>query len=490
MTEPMRLSEMTGIRSHGEDGQRRESIWPLNAVLLLLGAAILGVAFTFLDPNETRPQYNPWTYAIATPIALMVLSVLLSTVVSQMVEKSMQVAFMLSVLIHLLLIVCALNVVIFSRMLPNMLDSLAQQRIQLKRETLHAKQYHRVSNTAQSGQRPDYLRPVETLHQPTEVEPVEAPLLALSRNVRDNLVSPSPKVELSHTPHLLERHQPAATTPSSSEQAASLSRSESSAPRVRAANPSEPLLQLDPAPEPTPLAPSAVGLSRSADSHAPSLTLPSALLAERSPPGTHSLANPSLVTPRDLQQQLPQPSKQPNASDNAMHIPRNTAGGTLGAASPSSLPVRGVEDMGSATAVPSQEPVIGSASAPTRRSSASRPQASQLPILGTPQSPNLSPTHSLSGGLSGRSPTDLLRSADDGSAAAADVAGLTGSQRFRAIFNPIRRTASTDISTRHRAATQLGRRRGSLSGRRHVISDTCSIGSSCFSGCTVATWSG
>lgn len=223
MPQPSRITELVGIEAERED---RTSFWLLNMVLLLLGAAILAVDFYFLDSQDPRVLYNPWTYAVATPIGLLGLSMLLSTVVSRLVEKSMQLAFLLSVLIHLILLVCAVNVVIFSRMWPDMLDSLAQQQEQLRRESLQAKQYHRLSLTTQKGQRPDYLKHVPTEHQPTHLEVSESPSLAMSRSARDNLVSPSPKIELTHNPALLEREKPATTLPTSSEQIASLSRSD------------------------------------------------------------------------------------------------------------------------------------------------------------------------------------------------------------------------------------------------------------------------
>ncbi len=223
MSEHARLSELVGIRA---DAEESEAIWPLNVVLCILGATILGVAFSFLDTAEPRLLYNPWTYAIATPIALLGLSALLSVVVSRLVEKSMQMAFLLSVLIHLGLIVCAMNVVVFSRMWPDVLDSLAQQREQLKRESLQAKQYHRISSASQTGRRPDYLKPAQTEHQPTEIERVDAPALTLARSQRANLVSPSPKMEITHSPHLMERDKPASTLPNTSPQPASLSRSD------------------------------------------------------------------------------------------------------------------------------------------------------------------------------------------------------------------------------------------------------------------------
>jgi hypothetical protein len=258
MTDPSRLSDILGLESKPPE---TESVWPLNFVLLVLGTAILVVAFTFLDPSHPRPLYNPWTYAIATPLALMGLSALLSSVVSRVVEKSMQLAFLLSVLVHLMLMVGAMNVVIYSRMWPDVLDSLEQQRQQLKRQTLHAKQYHRVSITKQAGSRPDYLKPVATEHQPTELEQIANPTLALASSPRANLISPSPKVELTHSASLRRRDQPAVTAPAQNSPAASLSRSELETLRNAM---SQPEFDYQPAEatEPTPLQPTASALAR------------------------------------------------------------------------------------------------------------------------------------------------------------------------------------------------------------------------------------
>lgn len=422
MSDRMRYSEMAGIDTGHEDMQ---PIWPLNVVLFLLGLSVLGVAFAFLDVDDRRPLYNPWSYAIATPIVFLLLSLLLSTVVSRVVEKSMQMAFLLSVLIHLVLMVAAVNVVIFTRMWPDVLDSLAAQREVLKRDRLQAKQYHRLSNTTQSGSRPDYLKPVETEHQPTEVEAVNTPRLALARTERANLVSPSPKIELSHTPHLLERDQPATSTPSSSEQSAKLSRSDSTTPRV---DPSTPLVpSSDPIEfemaEPAPLSPSAAALSRSGHERT------SELSRVPTPPDVPSVALLERSVPREQRRELPSQLPTPNLNDLVMSLPRSTAGGALGAEAPSSLPILGMEAAGVSDPLPNQEVVLGSQAIQQRRSSAHNSRSSQLPFLGAPQSRQADELHSFSSGLSGRSPSQLTQPPEDGAAAVRDVAGLYGAQR-------------------------------------------------------------
>ena len=226
--------------------------WPLNVALIVLGSAILAIAFRFLDAHDPRIIYNPWTYAVATPVLLLVLSAALSQLVSRVIEKSMQLAFLLSVLAHLVLLVSAMNIVVFSRIWPDLLDSFAQQREQLKRE-LQANQYHRIAEVTQTGSRPDYLRYVPTQHQPTELEQAESAALQLARDERANLVSPAPEIERTANPHIAELERAYPAVQSTQSQAASLSRSRlesglrNDRPEVSEPYPVDPLpLQLSP----------------------------------------------------------------------------------------------------------------------------------------------------------------------------------------------------------------------------------------------------
>ncbi len=200
------------------------AFWPLNLVLIILGACVLVVSFRYLDMRDERILYNPWTYGIVTPIALLALGVLLRTLVSRIIQKSMQMAFLLSLLVHLFLLVGAMNVAL-SRLWPDFLDKLAKERHALKRESLQAPQYHRVTSTKQKGARPDHLRHLPTQHEATEVESQKL-AMNLAESALNNLVSPLPKVERSANPHVIEQNRPSPAMPSASESAASLSRSE------------------------------------------------------------------------------------------------------------------------------------------------------------------------------------------------------------------------------------------------------------------------
>ncbi len=515
MSEQPRISEVSGIRTAAAEA---EAVWPLNVVLGILGAAILGVAFSFLDTQDTRLLYNPWTYAIATPLALLGLSTLLSMLVSRLIEKSMQMAFLLSVLVHLVLLVCAMNVVVFSRMWPDVLDSLAQHREQLKRETLQAKQYHRISSTSQTGRRPDYLKPVPTEHQPTEIENVQAPALVLAQAHRANLISPSPQVEITHTLHLMERDKPASTLPMRFPHSASLSRSHVThqQPPTREPIPDSQVVDV---PQPWQLNPSTASLMRKTDpqpaiveppelsstakiavrprlelpspesrlaatkplarasksptfealdrkswdtaipqmrlpqsvapaedlasSHRSTEVLPVDVAAPRRSSDSRLVAPqvPEMQSPAALPKQLKSPpatalprresparSPLPPASDTAFALPRDNAGGRIGVAAPSSMPIRGVEDLGAAKPQELSEQRVAKSDITKRRTGDSR-ALSQLPNIGRPQSATWDGSPSRAQGITGRAPSQLAEIPGDGQAASRDNAGLTGSGR-------------------------------------------------------------
>lgn len=244
MAADTRLSELTGI---GEDEDDIATHWGLNVAVVLLGAAMVGVAFYFLDPTDKRLLHNPWTYVVVTPVIMSVISGIMSTLVSRVVEKSMQLAMLLSVLVHILLMVYATNIVIFSRVWPDLLESIARQRHELKRQALQANQYYRVSSSNQTGKRPEYMSYVPTQHQPTEVVETESPALVLARSEVSNLVSPEPEIKLANNPHLIERAESSPSNAAASEQAASLARSEISRQLETNSAPEQMYVEADPA---------------------------------------------------------------------------------------------------------------------------------------------------------------------------------------------------------------------------------------------------
>ena len=224
-----------------DDQSNPVATWMLNFVLGLLGTTVVALAFTQLDANDSRYLYNPWTYAVLVPVAVVLLSALLSTLVSRIVRRSMQAAFLLSVLAHLLILTGLSNVVIQSRFWPELFDSLAHQRQQLKREQLQAKQYVEVSMSTLANRRPDHLRLTPSEAKPTELETddlksIERRQSLSAEAARDPLATQEPdaamqRAQAAARANLLPRatrpiHEQSSNQPSSEQQDGNLSRSE------------------------------------------------------------------------------------------------------------------------------------------------------------------------------------------------------------------------------------------------------------------------
>ncbi len=224
-----RLSEMIGL-----DQQRsREAVWPTNVALGCLGAAILWIAFRFLKWNDPRPLYNPWPYAIITPIVLLTISLLLRQFVSRVVERSAQVAFLLSVIVHLVLLVYAIDVVIYKAMWPSFFEALATEREQLIEREQKLPKIHvgAFASSAPGGKKPDYLRYQPTEHQASDTKLSDEARLKLAQNEKANVTSPEVKLETkSDQPFLVERDKPTQSMSITSEAPAALSKSELALP--------------------------------------------------------------------------------------------------------------------------------------------------------------------------------------------------------------------------------------------------------------------
>ncbi len=111
--------------------------------------------FRFDDP---RPLYNAWTYALLVPTIVVGLSIVAHGVTSRFMEKSLQLAFLFSVLVHLILLMMAVNMIVFIRYFPEAFTGNEPRRIPVKKTV------------------PDYLfaTPSREMTQPDWSKPVDA----------------------------------------------------------------------------------------------------------------------------------------------------------------------------------------------------------------------------------------------------------------------------------------------------------------------------
>jgi hypothetical protein len=133
-------------------------MWTMDMLLAALSGLVLYVIVTRLRFDDPRWMYNAWTYAIAVPVLALLVAIVLHMVASRYVQTSFQIGFLFSVSLHLLLLILAVNVVIFSQYFPDALARVKPERSPIRRTV------------------PEYLfqSPQETATTPDWSEPVEA----------------------------------------------------------------------------------------------------------------------------------------------------------------------------------------------------------------------------------------------------------------------------------------------------------------------------
>lgn len=133
--------------------------WPLDIALFTIAMLLLAIILRFLDFSDPRPLYNAWTYIVGIPASMIVLSMILKLFVGRFVERTLQISFLISTAIHLLLLIGALNLVIFARYWPDVYQSVTFEAAPQK---VVVPEYFKPANTGSVKQKPEYLKPVDT----------------------------------------------------------------------------------------------------------------------------------------------------------------------------------------------------------------------------------------------------------------------------------------------------------------------------------------
>ncbi len=414
MAEQPRLSELIGIDREHRDSDHG---WLFTAVLATLGGATLWMAFRYLSPTETRLLQNPWTYALAVPLGLVVLSFALRTVVSLVVERSVQLAFLMSLVVHLLLLIFAFDMVIPSRLFPDFFEDLERQR-QILQKQQKIPLYFKLASATSGDKRPDYLRFMPTRHQATEVQQVGSAMLRTAHSESAKL----PHLALNNaptvTPHELQRRN-------SSDSRSSPNLNLSHIERSTLSSSSAPISTLPQGLELTSVQPS-------------QLLEPSSIANVRhaSPTGTvlpapeaASVGQIASLADRltEMQRRQISPSSPSTSNDPLVNFVRpRTAGGDIGAATRMSLPIQAPDLIGA--------PESGISIRPSRIADNSNRQSpvmltpSSMPALGLPQSLMFDDLTHIGPGYSGEALAELAPRAA-GQATSTDEAGLTGNDR-------------------------------------------------------------
>ncbi|MGV3485138.1 MAG: hypothetical protein ACO1RT_12035, partial [Planctomycetaceae bacterium] len=135
-----------------------ERMWPLDLGLAGLGGLVFYTVASQFRFDDPRLLYNAWTYVVAVPAMVVFLSLLTRGVTSKFVEKSIQLGVLASIFVHLLLLLMAVNVIIFSRYFPEAFTGNEPRRIPVRKTV------------------PDYLfaAPSKEMTQPDWSKPTDA----------------------------------------------------------------------------------------------------------------------------------------------------------------------------------------------------------------------------------------------------------------------------------------------------------------------------
>ncbi|NND99408.1 MAG: hypothetical protein HKN47_18980 [Pirellulaceae bacterium] len=200
-------------------------MWPLDVSLLALSSLVLYLIVTKLRFDDPRWLFNAWTYAVAVPVLAFVLAMVLRLIASRFIQKSIQLGFLFSVCLHLLLLILAINVVIFTTYLPQATKGDKPERSQVRRTVPE----HVFQTPRETAETPDWSRPVEA-RTASRVIPREQRQLPPVERTEPRLEMPRPREVEPQQPikkMLIQREQFTPSTPMPADAPSKLARRES-----------------------------------------------------------------------------------------------------------------------------------------------------------------------------------------------------------------------------------------------------------------------
>lgn len=165
-------------------------MWPLDLGLIGLGGLVFYTVTSQFRYDDPRPLYNAWTYVVAVPMIVVALSLLARGVMSKFFEKSIQLGFLFSVYVHLLLLLMAVNVIIFYPYFPEAFTGSEPRRIPVRRTVPD----YLFAATSKEMTQPDWSKPTEA-ETASKVVPIEQRSLPPVENSAERLEMPIQPME-------------------------------------------------------------------------------------------------------------------------------------------------------------------------------------------------------------------------------------------------------------------------------------------------------
>ncbi|MEO1617461.1 MAG: hypothetical protein AAFV88_16535 [Planctomycetota bacterium] len=211
-------------------------MWPLDLSALALGGLVLFLVVNQFGFDDPRLMYNAKTYLIAVPCISLVLALVLRQLTSRFLQKSIQLGFLFSVCVHLLLLIVAVNYVVFSAFLPVASKGEQRERTPIRKTVPE----HLFQAREESKETPDWSKPVDA-ESTSRVIPKEQRRLPPVEQTRPRLEVPKPK-QFENQPMeqaLMERRETSESQPMPADDPGKLARKSTQQPAPEPSRPVE-----------------------------------------------------------------------------------------------------------------------------------------------------------------------------------------------------------------------------------------------------------
>ncbi|WP_236620972.1 prenyltransferase/squalene oxidase repeat-containing protein [Rhodopirellula sallentina] len=226
-------------------------MWPLDVGMAALGGLVLYMVWNYLSFDDTRILHNRLTYLISVPLITVAISFALRMIASQFVQKSIQVGFLFSTIVHLLLLILAVQLVIFPHYFPEAFAGAKPERSPI-RKTVPEYLFQKPEET--EAVTPDWSQPVdaETTSRVVPREDRKLPPVARSAPQLE-VPRPREKPQPNERKFLMKRPEPEASIPKPADAPSKQARRrmQREAPAMPAqASPQAPTIETTPTPSP------------------------------------------------------------------------------------------------------------------------------------------------------------------------------------------------------------------------------------------------
>lgn len=215
------------MRRHPEEHESADSagegMWPVDVALVALGglvAYVIGSRLSFSHPNLL---HNAWTYIGLLAVGVVVSACVLRFLAGRLLRRSVEIGFLVSILVHLLLLLAAVNIVIFSRYWPDPFTGAKEDRSPVRRTVPE----HLFLQQNQDAHQPDWAKPVD-VQTASRVQPQELLELPPLEKTAAQLEMPTeqPPTETELQKQLLQRRETEEAVPAPENSPSKLARRE------------------------------------------------------------------------------------------------------------------------------------------------------------------------------------------------------------------------------------------------------------------------